>query len=217
MSAYYPIALKVEGRRVVVVGAGKVALRKVETLLECGAVVRVVAPTVIPELARLAREGHIELRQRPYAPHDLEGAFLAIAATDSAVVNTQVAEDARARGVLVNSAHPPDVSDFLVAAGIRRGDLQIGIFTSGASPALARYLRERLEAVIGPEYGHLAALLRELRPEGIAAGSTDQRRAELWRNILDSDVLELLRAGRFAEAKARAREILAGTKGADCG
>ncbi|MBI3946357.1 MAG: bifunctional precorrin-2 dehydrogenase/sirohydrochlorin ferrochelatase [Armatimonadetes bacterium] len=208
MSGYYPVALKVGGRRAVVVGAGAVALRKVETLLECGAVVCVVAPEAVPEVTRLADEGCLELRRRAYEPADLEGAFLVVAATDSPAVNTGVAEDARARGVLVNSADPPEVSDFLVASGIRRGDLQIGIFTGGASPALSRRIRERLETVIGPEYGELAALLGRLRPEVIAARPTDRARARVWHRILDSDVLELLRAGRAAEAEARARGII---------
>ncbi|MDH7571628.1 MAG: bifunctional precorrin-2 dehydrogenase/sirohydrochlorin ferrochelatase, partial [Armatimonadota bacterium] len=146
MAQFYPVALRLEGRRVLVVGAGAVARRKVKTLLACGARVRVVAPEADPELARLAAEGEIELVLRPYRAEDLDGAFLALAAANASRVNAQVAEDARRRGVLVNCADAPDASDFLVAAAVPRGDLLIGIFTGGNSPALARRLREEIEA-----------------------------------------------------------------------
>ncbi len=210
MPRYYPIALNIEGRRAVVVGGGAVALRKVETLHECGALVCVVAPAVDAGLERLAAAGAVEVRRRAYEPEDLEGAFLVVAATDRPEVNAQVAADARARGVLANSADPPDASDFIVASGVRRGDLLISVFTGGGSPALSRRIREQLEALFGPEYGDLLALLGRLRPDVIAAHPTDRARARVWHQILDSDVLDLLRAGRTADAESLARAIAAG-------
>lgn len=205
---YYPIGLNVEGRCAVVVGAGEVARRKIETLLECGAAVRVVAPEADPAVASLAGEGRIEWRRRAYAPEDLEGAFLAVAATDAPAINRQVAADARERGVLVNSADPPEVSDFIVASGVRRGDLVISILTGGSSPALSRRIRQQLEEMFGPEYEELVALLGRLRPEVIAARPTERERARVWHRILDSEVLELLRAGRPAEAEAVAQRVI---------
>ncbi|NLC58226.1 MAG: bifunctional precorrin-2 dehydrogenase/sirohydrochlorin ferrochelatase [Armatimonadetes bacterium] len=207
MARHYPIGLNVEGRSAVVVGGGRVARRKVETLLECGAAVRVVAPTLEPGLRALLQQGRITVRQGPYAPADLEGAFLVIAATNAPEVNARVAADARARGVLVNSADPPEVSDFIVGAGVRRGDLVISILTGGSSPALSRHLRERLETAIGPEYGELASLLGRLRAEVLAGHASEQARAMVWQRILQSEVLDLLRAGRAADAERRAREI----------
>lgn len=217
MTRYYPIALNVEGRRAVVVGGGAVARRKVETLRECGALVRVVAPELDERLEQLARRGEIESRRGDYQAADLDGAFLVIAATNSAAVNARVAADARAAGVLLNSADAPEVSDFLVSAGVRRGDLLISVFTGGHSPALSRRIREQLEAVFGPEYELLVALLGRLRPEVIAALPTDRERARVWQQILDSEVLELLRAGRAAAAEARAREIVVGAQEAPAG
>jgi len=208
VNPYYPIALKMEGRLALVVGGGVVARRKVESLIECGARVRVVAPEAEPALAEMADAGGIELRRRPYEPGDLEGAFIAIAATDAPAVNTRVAADARARGVLVNSVDKPEECDFIATAVVRRGDLLISIFTGGSSPALSKRIREQVEALIGPEYGDLVALLGKLRPEVMAARATERERTEVWRRILDSDVPALVRAGRVADAEARAREMV---------
>jgi len=207
VNPYYPIALRVDDRLVLVVGGGNVALRKVEALLTCGARVRVVAPEACLELEALAEEGRIELCARLYAPEDLDGVFLAIAATDSPAVNTAVSEDARARKILVNSVDRPDECDFITPASVRRGDLLISIFTGGKSPGLSRRIRERIEEVIGPEYAEFVALLGALRPGVMAAYATEQERSRVWRRLLDSDVLALLRAGRAAEAWERAREI----------
>ena len=207
MNPYYPIALRVEDRLALVVGGGNVALRKVEALLACGARVRVVAPEVGPELARLSADGRIELRTRPYAPDDLEGASLVIAATHSPAVNTAVSRDARARNILVNSVDKPDECDFITPASVRRGDLLISIFTGGKSPALSRRVRERIEEVIGPEYTEFVALLGAPRPGVMATYATEQERSRVWRRLLDSDVLALLRVGRAAEAWEQAREI----------
>jgi len=206
--SYYPIALDVQGRRAVVVGGGSVARRKIETLLECGAGVLVVAPAVDAAVAAMADEGRIELLRRAYEPEDLEGAFLVIAATDSPALNAEIAAEARGRGALANSVDPPEASDFLVASGVRRGDLTLGVFTGGSSPALARRIREQLEAQFGPEYAELAALLGRLRPDVAAALPTDRERARVWHRILDSDVLDLLRAGRTEDAEKLARQIV---------
>lgn len=208
MNPYYPIALRVEGRLILVVGGGNIARRKVEALLECGARVRVVALEVEPVLAALAADRRIDLHLRPYAPGDLEGAYLAIAATDSPAVNTAVSVDARARGILVNSVDKAEECDFIATASVRRGDLLISIFTGGSSPALSRRIRERIEEMIGPEYAELVALLRELRPVVMAAHATEKERSRVWRRILDSDVLALLRAGRADEAGEQAREMV---------
>jgi len=122
-------------------------------------------------------------------------------------VNTAVSEDARARKILVNSVDRPDECDFITPASVRRGDLLISIFTGGKSPGLSRRVRERIEEVIGPEYAEFVALLGALRPGVMAAYATEQERSRVWRRLLDSDVLALLRAGRAAEAWERAREI----------
>jgi precorrin-2 dehydrogenase/sirohydrochlorin ferrochelatase len=203
MTAYYPVCLDLRDRPCVVIGGGTVAARKVEGLLECGARVTVVAPLLAPALQALLDAGQITARLRPYADGDLDGAALAIAATDEREVNALVAAEARARGVWLNAADDPERCDFILPAVIRRGDLQIAISTGGRSPALARRVREDLERLLPAEYADLLPLLAdvraELREEGVDVPP------ERWQTALDEYVLSRLRAGDLAGARERLR------------
>ena len=166
----YLVNLKVEGRPVLVVGAGAVALRKVEGLLEAGARVTVVAPRICGGVERLAREGRIELRRRPYEKDDCAGAFLVMAATDDETVNAQVAGDAGELGILVNVADRPALCTVTLPAVVRRGSLTLAVATEGKCPAFARALREELERRYGEEYGAALDLMGELRARMISLG-----------------------------------------------
>jgi precorrin-2 dehydrogenase/sirohydrochlorin ferrochelatase len=203
MTAYYPVCLDLRDRPCVVIGGGTVAARKVEGLLECGARVTVVAPLLAPALQALLDAGQITARLRPYADGDLDGAALAIAATDEREVNALVAAEARARGVWLNAADDPERCDFILPAVIRRGDLQIAISTGGRSPALARRVREDLERLLPAEYADLLPVLAdvraELREEGVDVPP------ERWQTALDEYVLSRLRAGDLAGARERLR------------
>jgi siroheme synthase-like protein len=203
MTPYYPVCFDLRGRPCVVIGGGTVAARKVEGLLECGARVTVVAPVLGPALTQWEHDGRIEARRRPYAAGDLEGAALAIAATDDRAVNAVVAQEARARGVWLNAADDPERCDFILPAVIRRGDLQVAISTGGRSPALARRVREDLERLLPAEYADLLPLLAEvraaLREEGIDVP------AERWQSAVDDYVLARLRAGDRDGARERLR------------
>lgn len=203
MTPYYPVCLDLRGRPCVVIGGGAVAARKVEGLLDCGAVVTVVAPALTPSLQAMQEAGAISARLRPYAEGDLEGAALAIAATDDREVNTRVAAEARARSVWLNAADDPERCDFILPAIVRRGDLQIAISTGGRSPALARRVREDLERLLPAEYADLLPLLAdvraELRQEGVDVPP------ERWQGALDEYVLLRLRAGDLAGARERLR------------
>jgi len=192
--SYYPIVLKLEGRPCLVVGGGVVAERKVSSLLEAGARVRVVAPRFTPGLEAMGREGVVELVPREYQARDLEGAALVISAASRREVNTQVAREAGERGVLVNVVDSPRECSFIVPSVVRRGGLILAISTSGLSPALARHLREKLEEEFGEEFGPLLELLAELRPR--AQGRT----LEALRQSL-VPALELLRQGKKKEAR----------------
>jgi uroporphyrin-III C-methyltransferase/precorrin-2 dehydrogenase/sirohydrochlorin ferrochelatase len=171
----HPIFVDLREAAVVVIGGGSVAERKVLSLLDSGARVTVVAPRASQTLRDLAGRGAIRLEERAYAPGDLEGMRLAYAATDDAVVNRAVYEEARQRGVWLNVADQPALCTFLVPAVVRRGELTVAVSTNGASPAMARRLREDLERTFGPEHAAALVLLRRLRerlqaePEGIAA------------------------------------------------
>lgn len=159
----HPIFLTLRDEPVVVIGGGAVAERKVASLLESGARVTVVAPACTRGLAALAKSGAIRLLSRPYASGDLGGCRLAYAATDDAEVNRAVHAEAAARGVWLNVADRPELCSFTAPAVVRRGDLTVAVSTNGASPALARRIREDLERRFGPEYARALAVLRAER------------------------------------------------------
>src|SRR3954469_12865053 len=146
---FYIACLRLKGRRCLVVGGGEVGLEKVEGLLACDGDVVVVAPELESSLAEMAAEGSIEWHQRTYEPSDLEGTFMVIAATDNTDVNIRVYEDAERRAMLVNVVDVPPLCNFILPAIIRSGPLAIAISTAGASPALAKRIRDE----IADEYG----------------------------------------------------------------
>ena len=171
---YFPAFLDVRGRRCVVVGGGAVAARKVEGLLACGARVTVVSPTLVPSIGRLVAAGRVEHRARPFRKIDARGAMLVIAATSLGRVDDAVADAARRQRALVNAVDRPRRCDFIYGSVLRRGALQIAVSTGGRAPALAREVRRRLEAVVGPEY---AALVERVGRARIAARARARTRA----------------------------------------
>jgi precorrin-2 dehydrogenase/sirohydrochlorin ferrochelatase len=197
--AYYPMFLRISGKRCVVVGGGGVAWRKVRALLEHGASVEVISPDPCPELDKLAETGEIKLLRRRYQPGDLRGAFLAIAATDNRVLNRQVVKEAKDEAVPVNVADDPRNSDFIVPSCLRRGTLTIAVSSGGVSPALARKIRTRLERELGEEYASLVRLVGEVRAEVRRQKIT----ADDWQEALDLDlILDLLKKSDEKKAKA---------------
>jgi siroheme synthase-like protein len=141
---YYPVFLDLREREVLVVGAGKVALRKVRGLLEAGASVTVVSPAILPEFEELA----VKLVRRKFRKTDVKEQALVFAATDQRAVNESVGLAASARGILVNVADAPGECGFLVPARIRQGDVQIAVSTSGRDPRMAVALRKRIEEAL---------------------------------------------------------------------
>ena len=210
----YPVALAVAGRRCVVVGGGRVAARKVASLLEAGAAVHIVSPALADDLAALAADGRVTVDRRVYQPGDLRGAFLAIAATDARTVNAAVAADARAERALVTVCDDADASDVVGVAAIRRGHLTVTVSTEGDSPALARLVREEIERFLTPEYAallELAAVERRVSRDASQAAPPGA-----WRDALTPELLALVRAGETEAARRRLREALEPTSaGAD--
>jgi precorrin-2 dehydrogenase / sirohydrochlorin ferrochelatase len=189
----YPVCLVgLERRRVVVVGGGDVAERKVGGLLEAGARITVISPTLTGTLHSMAACGQIATVERPYRAGDLDGAFLAFAATGDEAVNHAVCAEAERAGCLVNSASDPVDGNVILPAVVRRGEITVAIATGGASPALAHHLRERTEAVIGPEYADLAALLAELRPILQVSLPTTEARAAAAARLIAAGLLGIL-------------------------
>lgn len=198
---YYPIFLDMTGRRSVVIGGGAVAERKVEGLLEVGASVTVISPALTPRLEAWATEGRIRHVPREYGPGDLAGFELAFVATDDGAANAAVAKEGRAAGVWINAADDPAYCDFILPALLRRGELMVAVSTGGTSPALARAVREELEAHLTPDYAVLAEVVAEVRRE-----LREQARVltpATWQKVLDGDLRRLIAEGRREEAKAR--------------
>ncbi len=158
----YPIFLDLSDRRCVVVGGGEVASRKTRKLLQARARVVVISPEIGSELESVA----VEIHRRPYREGDLEGAYLVFAATNSREVNAAVAREARGRGVPVNVADKPSEGDFALPSTLRRGRLQVAVSTGGASPTLARRIREELEDAFGPEWAGIVEELNAARRNG---------------------------------------------------
>ncbi len=204
--AGYPVNLLVRDRRVVVVGAGRIAARKIEPLLDAGAVVEVVSPEAGAEVRAWAEAGRLVLRERAFEAADLEGAWLALTATDDAAVNAAVHAAAEAARVWVNSADDPVNCSFTLMSVVRRGDLVVSVGTGGRSPALAADLRRRLEQEIGPEYETLLDVLSEAR-EALRAGGRSSEDAN-WQSAFDGGIVELVRTGRVDDARELLRTCL---------
>src|SRR5665213_137747 len=179
----FPLFLKIAGRACVVVGAGKIAETKIQSLLRCGAVVRVVAPVATPAIREAAEAGKIVWERRAFVPADLAGAFLVIAATSSKALHEQIFRQARQDGILCNSVDEPERCDFYYPAAVRRGPLQIAISTGGRAPSLAQRLREDLEVQFGPEYGPWTEDLGRARTALMSQAITGEERRELLREL----------------------------------
>jgi precorrin-2 dehydrogenase / sirohydrochlorin ferrochelatase len=198
----YPVDLVVEGRRCVVVGGGTVAVRKVEGLVAAGAEVVVIAPEIDGRIRSLG----VRLVERFYRAGDLEGAWLAIAATDDPAVSRAIRADADAAQVWVNAVDDPSSCSFTLPAVVRQGPVMVTVSTAGHSPALASWIRGQLAAQLGPEVGLLAEWLSEARDQLKAAGRSTEEVD--WRPALDWDMLELIRSGRTAQARERLQACL---------
>jgi siroheme synthase-like protein len=198
---YYPVFLEMKDRPCLVVGGGAVAERKVEGLLASGARVTVISPELTPALAALKQDGRLHHVARPYREGDLEGYEVAVVATDDGAANADVAREGRQRRVWVNAVDDPANCDFILPSVIRRGDVVIAASTGGTSPALARRLREELEAFLSEDYAPLARLLQEVRQELRSRGNTID--PETWQRAINGPLRTLLAQGRESEARTR--------------
>jgi precorrin-2 dehydrogenase/sirohydrochlorin ferrochelatase len=160
---YYPVFLDIQNKKCVVVGGGEVAARKAERLIDCGAKVLVISPKLSPDLAGLKEKNVISHIAAEYQGDLIDGAALIIGATDDEKTNARISLDAGSKGIPVNIVDDPQKCDFILPALVQSGDLAIAIGTGGKSPALARHLREELEAGYGSEYEILLNILGNLR------------------------------------------------------
>ncbi len=190
MTSLFPMFLKLEGRQCLAVGAGKVGEPKIGGLLETGARIRVVALNASPTVREWARAGKLELELRAFSAEDLEGASLAVVATNSRSLNERVYHEAQRRGVLCNVVDVPDLCDFFYPAVVRRGDLQIAVSTSGQSPSLAQKIRQQLEKQFGTGYAAWVAELGETRKLILASDLDKERKLDLLHSLASREALE---------------------------
>jgi precorrin-2 dehydrogenase/sirohydrochlorin ferrochelatase len=186
----FPIFLKLEGRRCLVVGAGSVAQQKIEGLIESGAKVQVVAPQATALVTEWAATGLIEWQARTFEVNDLDGVLLVIVATSSSEVNASVFRAAQETGVWCNVVDDPPHCDFYYPAVVRRGDLQIAVSTAGHSPALAQRLRRELEVQFGPEYGEWLARLGRARQHLFTSNIDPEERRRLLHRLASREAFE---------------------------
>jgi precorrin-2 dehydrogenase / sirohydrochlorin ferrochelatase len=197
----YIACLKLKGRNCLVVGGGEIGLEKVEGLLACDATVTLIAPDAVAELDAYAAEGSITWERRAYEPADLEGKFMAIAATDDSETNIGIYEDAESRAMLVNVVDVPPLCNFILPAIVRTGPLAIAISTAGASPALAKRMKREIADTFGEPYARLAIMLNDARGWAKSTLPTYQDRKVFFEGIVngDPDPVELVREGREHE------------------
>ncbi|WP_446009260.1 precorrin-2 dehydrogenase/sirohydrochlorin ferrochelatase family protein [Candidatus Electrothrix sp.] len=194
----YPISLNISGKLCVVVGGGKVAERKVLSLLDAHAAVRIISPQLTMMLAEQAAKGAVQWCERGYQHGDLNEALLVFAATDNRLVQDAVVQDAQQAAILVNVVDAPERCDFQVPALVRKGDLNIAVSTNGASPALAAKIRQELDKRYGNEYAivlRLMSLLRRKICSDPSSRCADRKR--VFQNILHEDIIHWIRAEQW--------------------
>ena len=200
----YIACLRLSGRNCLVVGGGEIGLEKVEGLLACDADVTLIAPDAVPELEELGAEGSIDWEPRVFGEADLDGKFMAIAATNDTDVNISVYEAAERRAMLVNVVDVPPLCNFILPAIVRSGPLAIAISTAGASPALAKRMKREIAETFGEPYARLAIMLNDARGWAKATLPSYQDRKEFFEGIVNGepDPVELVREGRESEVLA---------------
>ncbi|MBN2290038.1 MAG: bifunctional precorrin-2 dehydrogenase/sirohydrochlorin ferrochelatase [Candidatus Glassbacteria bacterium] len=209
MPGYYPIFLNLSGKRCLVVGAGQVARRKIASLLEAGASVVVVSPEADERVRAWAAEGRLTWKKKKFEPGDLEGCLLVIGATGDREVNRQAFRAAEEAGLLANIVDDPELCNFYLPAVVQRGEFQVAISTGGASPLLARRVREDLEKRFGPDFGELVGAAAELRQWLRERVADPGKRRAFWEDFIDLEYFYSLHGGDLAgQLRERAQKCL---------
>lgn len=189
---YYPVGLNIQDRNCLVVGGGRVGVRKAGSLARCRARVKVVSPCFDTKLWH-PLISTVELVRREYLPQDLRGMFLVVGATDNRQLNQTIGKQARQAGILFNGADLPELSDFIVPAVVTRGDLTIAVSTSGNSPAFAKKIKHQLEDRFGPEYEQFLSLMGKIRQNFLAREHAPDNHKKIFKQLIDSQLLDHIR------------------------
>ena len=209
---YFPVSIDLRDRKCLVVGAGEVGLRKIRRLIDAAPEeILVVEPSPDSDLVALSRDqDNLRLEQRVFQPQDLEDRFLVIASTGDNRVNREISLLCREKNILCNIVDRPELCSFIVPALFRRGELSFAVSTGGASPALARRARERLENCFGPEYASLTRLLGRLRPLVLELGLDGETNTAIFRSLCGDEVLGALQRENREELERLLRNTLPG-------
>ena len=203
-TTYYPAFLNLRGKKVVVVGGGRVAERKILALLGTGADITVVSPDITKRLEKEKTKRTLKHIGHRYRKGDIDNAFLAIAATDSVITNERVSRDAPC---LVNVVDTPKLCNFFVPSTVNRGHLTIAISTGGVSPAFSKSIRKELEKEFGPEIARYLTVLRKIRAEALKTISDNEKRGRFLKALASDEMLRLLRDKGLEEAKRRVYDL----------
>jgi precorrin-2 dehydrogenase/sirohydrochlorin ferrochelatase len=206
MKSLFPMFVKLDGREVLVVGAGRVGEPKIRGLLPTGAKIRVVAREASDAVREWARNGDIILEERSFVTSDLDRVFLAVVATSSRELNQLIHTEAQSRRILCNVVDVPEQCDFYYPAVVQRGDLQIAISTSGQSPSLAQKIRHQLERQFGAGYAHWVAALGETRRKVLASSLSPERKRDLLQSLASREAFEAL-VGAESKTNGRSNAI----------
>ena len=207
---YYPLFLDLTSQRVVVIGGGRVAERKVRLLLACHADLVLISPTLTQKLRSWSRSKHFLWRRRRYRRGDLRGVLLAIAASDQAAVNSRVADEAKQKGVVVNIVDDPARSSAIAPSWFRRGELVVAFSTGGKSPALAQQLRKELSRELGRDYAAYITLLARIRRQVMQRVSDPTKRRHILHRVVKADLLPLIRRADRSALNRRVKQLTGG-------
>ena len=210
MTTYYPVYLNLRGRRCVILGGGAVAEGKISRLLDSGAEICVVSPDATAGIRQFEADGAVRWEQRRYRPGDLEGAFIAIAATNVREVNRRIFEEAEERGVMLNAVDDPPNCSFIAPSIVQRGPVTLAISTGGVSPALARKLRESLQHSAELAWADLSGVMAVARSHLREAGLLSTIDPQRWQCCITPQLLAMAQDGRQSEATEK---LLAGLTG----
>ena len=208
MNTYYPIFVDITNKRTLVIGGGRIAERKVRSLLRCHAEVKVVSPALTTGLKQLVQSKRITYKAKHFTPGDLKGIRLVICATNTRKTNRKASEESEKRGLLCNVVDVPELCNFIVPSTIRRGDLHVAISTGGSSPALAKKIRQELEQILGPEYTEFINLLKQLRIRIGKEIRGQEKRARIYEEFIDSDIRRFLGEGKKEKALEVVKKIM---------
>lgn len=202
----YPVMIRLDGKSVVVIGGGRVAERKVRTLLETNGDVKVISPAITVAMSEWVRSGKLNWSPKEFEPQDLEGAFLVIGATNQRELNQRVLRSVPEHS-LVNIVDDPDNSTFIMPSLFRRGRLTVSVSTSGASPGLAKRIRDELANRLDEAYEEYAEFLYQCRQNIKAEVADSTERQAILTRLLEEDFLQLTRSKQYEERNERFRKL----------